>query len=502
MNDDPFSPQTSHNKEALERAKIEREIAELTKPLFKRPAFWGVLGPVLIAAVYIFADYYSGKLDAEHTLLQSEKNLLEAQQIKLTSDKEKLLADTAQLVAERAAMQTEVNNLTTERDDAQTALEEITAAANAEIDALETNLRDTKEELATERQNLDDAQTAFARRRNELQIQFQREEERLEEERRLAIVKHEAELIELRENAALERSALLYQIETIRDALDADAPNIASTEKLLRLAPIRADIASLETTSGAIWQQDAMERLIKLAATDEDVVGLVEEAFDATDNHEFASGLLYLLYQARPTEANLARFFDYVAANSDDPSTIEILGGGYWTPEVEERALNLAFELAAENKISSEAMKEFSFLFGFSQLAEFRLGQLLSSEKARPFLIRALETFQNGGLHTLEFYFLTRAFATIDPNFAAVVAGLAYLELPENERHHVRLQLETEVLEDESPSFASAMTDTGFLGALKAGSAEKWLSDHPDPTLVDAVINGDLDQALSRVNGD
>lgn len=109
-------------KEDLERRKLELEIADLGRAWWKRPAYLGVLIPIVLGTLTFFAGILSGFFDRERTRLKHENQSLERE-------------NTALLAAQDAIRQASA--------EAQKRLDELNAQSEEQLRAMQQSLADT-----------------------------------------------------------------------------------------------------------------------------------------------------------------------------------------------------------------------------------------------------------------------------------------------------------------------------------------------------------------------
>jgi len=78
------------SEEVLQRRKLQAEIEEIGKPLYKRTGFWAAMAPVALAVFAFGVSSFTGWFDVQRKELQAERKILEYDTKKLTELKNKL----------------------------------------------------------------------------------------------------------------------------------------------------------------------------------------------------------------------------------------------------------------------------------------------------------------------------------------------------------------------------------------------------------------------------
>lgn len=90
-------PQFASEKERLECAKLPAEIDHIKAPLWRIPAFYSALGPVLLAMLGLILTWRSGWFDAQKLSLEAKRETLEFEVAQLNDRKQAQEAVVAQL---------------------------------------------------------------------------------------------------------------------------------------------------------------------------------------------------------------------------------------------------------------------------------------------------------------------------------------------------------------------------------------------------------------------
>jgi hypothetical protein len=276
--------QDNASKAELESTKLKLEIEELRRPLLQRPAFYGVLGPTLLAACTLFLGFYTGLFD-----VKSEK--LNVQTERLTIEKHKLDTDIAKLSAERLRVD---GLLKDEQERSKSAIE------RAQLGA--------KEEIAKETEKLN------------------------AERRRLA---EELEKEKIRLNAELD--PLRKELASVRELIEAKNRELDElrVQSENRIASTLLDQLRSDDFQGP--HHPANRALIELLTKDPKKAVLLDKTFQVETEPFFRANILYVLYQGTRDRGWLDKLFAFAgdATNAKIPRVWHVLGAGDWTLPVE-----------------------------------------------------------------------------------------------------------------------------------------------------------------------
>jgi hypothetical protein len=127
-------------KERLECLKIQDEILELRRPVYKKVSFYTAFTPIVLTATGLFITQQSGWFDVKRQELENTRTLIESETEALRSEKTKLEIETNQLESDRTNVQGQLSALDKERSDMRAQLE-------VEKKALDDQIGDLRQQL-------------------------------------------------------------------------------------------------------------------------------------------------------------------------------------------------------------------------------------------------------------------------------------------------------------------------------------------------------------------
>jgi len=143
VNDSPSDAKEAMEKDRLECAKLQAEIAAIDRPFFHRHEFYVAVAPVLLALIGITATWASGWFEVQRTRISNDKTLLQAQTTQLEIQKSSLAAEIEtnkayihtllinqdHLTNQISSLSNQMAALSRERDELQVARDEFREAA-------------------------------------------------------------------------------------------------------------------------------------------------------------------------------------------------------------------------------------------------------------------------------------------------------------------------------------------------------------------------------------
>ena len=325
-----------HSLQALERKKLLREIADLDRSWWRKPAFVGVLGPTLLAAGSLGYGIFTGAefLDLERSRLENDKTLLAIQNIKAT------------------------NELTEETRKLEEAKIEL-GAAQSDVAALETKVKTRAAQIETE----------LRTKEAELEAELKRQEAAYAQELQNAKDVLDAELTRERDAFLAEKTrlntaldALRTQQEERRSAFDAEIAakeqRLEELQKQLRAPEVFTLLTSLRESRRSHWSLPSMARLIALASASAETRQIIEQEAQNASSALYRASLLYLLQKADPSPVRFQAILDQVDANLKNGDVWRLFAWGRWTAEEEALVLARIIEAANLKELTGTTLAE------------------------------------------------------------------------------------------------------------------------------------------------
>ncbi len=466
----------------LERKKLLAEIDELKRPLWRRPAFLGVLGPTLLAAGSLGYAIWTGSefLDLERSRLENDKTLLEIQN---TQAQQRLNTENQKL--EEARLELELARTDVAKAEAQLQ----SRAAEIEVELSETQKK-FDADLAAQQDRFDRALSA---EKDALNLALDRERRNfITEKSRLT-----SQLDELREHMASRLEALDIEVKDREQRL-------ADLQEQLRAPETFTLLKNIREGDDAIWQNQSMEKLIELAQASPTTRDLVVDAAEKATDPLYRAGLLYLLHKADPNPERFGQFLAHLDDNPTNADVWELFAFGYWDAPDQRQVLRRLFQEADARKIADETLEDILSFFFLPKLPLSDLAKELASPEGRAFVSQTLSLSFNSAPNNRRQMNATRATATLHP-----ALGLAHVLLVRDERLIADLdafritfrddiaELESAALEEAAEDLAARYADLG--GALFTRDLPNWIDAATVKALQDAIAKGDVEAAVALV---
>ncbi|WP_299688840.1 hypothetical protein [uncultured Tateyamaria sp.] len=446
-----ISPKSSLTKDDLERTKLEREIADLNRPAWRKPGIYAVIGPMILATASLGLGFWTGLFDLERTRLDNEKTLLELQKIEVQNDLEQGRVDLA--IATEA-------------------------------------LRAAEEELAAKEANL-------SARAAEIDVQLAQLEARYSAQLAEAQADRERQLAQI-------ESAFQQELEDQKAALAAGEARLATLQEQLASAETNTLINAVKENRTDILWGTPTDRLIRRAAEDADVARLVQRAAEAEDDPLFALAYMFILQKAAPTDALMDRIHAHFRAHSDDREVWYFASGAYWSAEDEIAILQTMGDIAATTPMTRGIAQDAVDLFHLPEASESALTAALASPDMWPFVSQVWRHFLDDPEYRLPAQFASNMTFYISPEAGAHFALLMLTHPLAGEPS--RLYLDLEKMAEDSAELNGQLSQTAGQALTKAlavslDDPEAYLQEPRAAELTDALLAGDVARVIALSTG-
>lgn len=422
MSDDPIAAD-------LARTKLQLEIDELSKPIYRKPALYAVLGPTLLAAGTLSLGFYTG-------LFNVQKESLRVETIKLTIDKTKLDGDIAGLEVERK----QVASL-----------------------------------LADERTR---SEAAIAEAKSQAQQEIGKERERFESESRRLAAEFEIEKQSLRQ----ELDPLRQQLAAVTGEIEAKNREMEQLriESENRAVQTLLDQLRLDTFQGP--QHPAAKDLIALLQKDAAKAPRVEARMRAEADPFFKATVRYVLYLGTRQPEQLEQLFAFAEQNAGVPHLWHIIGVGDWSPEDEIKAIRFLARSVEKLKLTNLQIGQAYIIFAYltdASLAAVR--NMPPAEKAALVRTGRALAFDRDMYPSHRVYGM-RSVAFLVPEAYPVILNALLLDRRESEESVFELRRDARSARNDVPTIKAALDRLQYPQNLidgprewdKTAIAQKW----------------------------
>lgn len=334
--------------EDLEKIKLRREIAEHDKVIYRKPAFYAVVGPTLLAALTLAIGFRTGLIDLQQENVRAETTFLENKAILLKIDERGLLL---------------------KKQKAEASLEEARAELKAEEARIAADLAEARRKLEEERA--------------EMQARLEQERAALDQELTRVRDEQAQAITSMREKFEAERDGLKAELSGLKDNIEERTAELAMLRVELENAHALSLVRQLREDSHPNPQTKAVDALIVLVGEEGPARDIVLKEADAEASLRHKAVFLYVLYQASKSEEDFARLTEFARQNPSSEDVWNIVGIGYWPAAGERRILELLFEVAETGMMEDAAFADASAFF-LSLESDFEtLNKLLVQDRAR-----------------------------------------------------------------------------------------------------------------------
>jgi len=438
----------------LEKEKLEREIAEMNRPFYVRPPFFGLVGSIIIAGTTILLGSISGvfdekiiELENRRTGLQNEATLLENRKIKLEIDNSKAVS----------------------------ALEQ----ANLAQQQAEQDFNEQKAKI--------EADLAAAR------LELERESSRITEQLEIQRDKFRQEKAALQSSHNETIEELDLKLSSLDASIATKEVELAELEEKLANAGTLSLLDTLRQSDGAVHQQTPINILIRRASKSEDVRRIILAKLETEQDLRMAAGMLYILHKANPGSDSFDAFLSLLRDNYSERELWLVLGGGYWSKEYEKKALDFLIESSSNKSFTKSSLRGFAIFFMFYDIDSDIVENSLKSESAQILIKMATEMAVDPKVNSTVREYLILLLSNVSPKSASALAALALVNPQTMNVEKFRAELLENLSSSQIPfkKLNGAMVALELDNAIMNASVPQWLEKKEHSELVEMLLSDD-----------